>query len=31
MKEQAGAIWLIGCGNMGRSILKGWINQGIDP
>lgn len=26
-----GAIWLVGCGNMGGAMLRGWLGQGIDP
>jgi pyrroline-5-carboxylate reductase len=26
-----GTIWLIGCGNMGGAMLRGWIADGIDP
>jgi pyrroline-5-carboxylate reductase len=25
-----GPVWLIGCGNMGRAILKGWLEAGVD-
>ncbi len=25
------AIWLIGCGNMGGAMLRGWIADGVDP
>lgn len=25
------ALWLIGCGNMGRAMLDRWIGDGIDP
>lgn len=25
-----GAIWLIGCGNMGGAMLRGWLADGID-
>lgn len=24
-------IWLIGCGNMGRAMLEGWLRAGLDP
>jgi len=24
-------IWLIGCGNMGGAMLRGWIADGVDP
>ena len=27
----AGAIWLLGCGNMGGAMLRGWIAQGVRP
>lgn len=26
-----GEIWLIGCGNMGGALLRGWLAQGLDP
>lgn len=26
-----GALWIIGCGNMGRAILDRWIRCGLDP
>jgi len=25
------AIWLIGCGNMGGAMLRGWLAEGTDP
>ena len=25
------AIWLVGCGNMGGAMLRGWIDAGVDP
>ena len=25
------AIWLVGCGNMGGAMLRGWIDSGVDP
>ncbi len=25
-----GPIWLVGCGNMGGAMLRGWLGQGID-
>lgn len=25
------AIWLVGCGNMGGAMLRGWLAHGIDP
>ena len=24
-------FWLIGCGNMGGAMLRGWIDAGLDP
>jgi pyrroline-5-carboxylate reductase len=27
----AGPIWLVGCGNMGGAMLRGWIAADIDP
>jgi pyrroline-5-carboxylate reductase len=27
----SGPVWLIGCGNMGGAMLKGWIGAGMDP
>jgi pyrroline-5-carboxylate reductase len=27
----AGTIWLVGCGNMGGAMLRGWLTCGIDP
>lgn len=27
----AGSIWLVGCGNMGGAMLRGWIADGLDP
>jgi pyrroline-5-carboxylate reductase len=26
-----GEIWLIGCGNMGGALLRGWLARGLDP
>lgn len=26
-----GAIWLVGCGNMGGAMLRRWIASGVDP
>jgi pyrroline-5-carboxylate reductase len=26
-----GPVWLIGCGNMGGAMLRGWIANGLDP
>ena len=26
-----GPLWLVGCGNMGGAMLRGWIAAGIDP
>lgn len=26
-----GGIWLVGCGNMGSAMLRGWLRSGIDP
>ena len=26
-----GAFWLVGCGNMGGAMLRGWIAAGLDP
>lgn len=26
-----GAIWLVGAGNMGGAMLRGWLSAGIDP
>lgn len=26
-----GSLWLIGCGNMGGAMLRGWIAEGADP
>lgn len=26
-----GPLWLIGCGNMGQSMLDGWVAAGVDP
>jgi pyrroline-5-carboxylate reductase len=26
-----GNIWLVGCGNMGGAMLRGWLRSGIDP
>jgi pyrroline-5-carboxylate reductase len=26
-----GPLWFIGCGNMGGSMLEGWLGAGIDP
>lgn len=25
------SIWLVGCGNMGGAMLRGWLGAGIDP
>ncbi len=25
------AIWLVGCGNMGGAMLRGWLDSGIEP
>ncbi len=27
----SGAIWLLGAGNMGGAMLRGWISDGMDP
>ncbi len=27
----ADAIWLIGCGNMGSAMLRGWVADGVNP
>jgi pyrroline-5-carboxylate reductase len=27
----ASTFWIIGCGNMGGAMLRGWINAGLDP
>ncbi len=29
--DGAGSIWLLGCGNMGGAMLRGWLAQGIAP
>lgn len=29
--SDAAAIWLLGCGNMGSAMLRGWIAQGVRP
>lgn len=26
-----GPLWLVGCGNMGAAMLRGWIAAGLDP
>ncbi len=26
-----GTIWLVGAGNMGGAMLRGWLGQGITP
>ena len=26
-----GPLWLVGCGNMGGAMLRGWIAAGVDP
>jgi len=26
-----GPLWLVGCGNMGRAMLDGWVAAGVDP
>jgi pyrroline-5-carboxylate reductase len=26
-----GPLWLIGCGNMGGAMLRGWLSDGLDP
>ena len=26
-----GPIWLIGAGNMGGAMLRGWLKAGVDP
>jgi pyrroline-5-carboxylate reductase len=26
-----GRLWLVGCGNMGGAMLRGWIADGLDP
>jgi pyrroline-5-carboxylate reductase len=26
-----GALWLVGCGNMGGAMLRGWLGSGIEP
>jgi pyrroline-5-carboxylate reductase len=26
-----GPLWLVGCGNMGKAMLAGWIASGVDP
>lgn len=31
MSFPAGALWLIGCGNMGGAMLRRWIAAGLDP
>lgn len=28
---ESGAIWLVGCGNMGSAMLRGWLATGISP
>ncbi len=28
---EAGQFWIIGCGNMGGAMLRGWIAAGLDP
>lgn len=27
----AGGFWIVGCGNMGGAMLRGWIASGMDP
>jgi pyrroline-5-carboxylate reductase len=27
----SGQFWIIGCGNMGGAMLRGWISAGLDP
>jgi len=29
--ENAGSLWLIGCGNMGGAMLRGWLADGLPP
>lgn len=29
--DDQGALWLVGCGNMGSAMLAGWIAAGLDP
>jgi pyrroline-5-carboxylate reductase len=29
--SQRATIWLVGCGNMGGAMLRGWLADGIDP
>lgn len=29
--SEAGTIWLVGCGNMGGAMLRGWLAQGLAP
>src|SRR3546814_11135525 len=28
---RVGSIWLVGCGNMGGAMLRGWLAQGLAP
>ncbi len=28
---EAGRFWIIGCGNMGGAMLRGWLANGLDP
>ncbi len=27
----AGPVWLVGCGNMGSAMLRGWLTSGLSP
>ncbi|MFM2099224.1 MAG: hypothetical protein RLZZ366_763 [Pseudomonadota bacterium] len=29
--SQPGSFWIIGCGNMGGAMLRGWLANGLDP
>lgn len=31
MSPPVGPLWLIGCGNMGGAMLRGWLAAGLDP
>ncbi len=31
MTTAAAPLWLVGCGNMGGAMLRGWLSQGMEP